>query len=98
MHTRTVRHYAALLNMTHKQLNKLCTSFTGKTAKDYISNYIALEAKRQLASTNSPVIAITIDVRFNSRSVFYRVFRQEVGVTPSQYRQAPTPKAAPQAV
>ncbi|WP_415401511.1 helix-turn-helix transcriptional regulator [Tateyamaria sp. SN3-11] len=59
----------------------------GRSFFDYVNALRIEEAKRQLEATDSSVIAITYDVGFNSRSVFYRVFKQDVGMTPSQYRQ-----------
>ncbi|MEM8908060.1 MAG: helix-turn-helix domain-containing protein, partial [Bacteroidota bacterium] len=64
MHTRTARHYAIFLNMNYKQLNKLCVAFTKKTAKEYLNNYIVLEAKRRLATTNRPVKQIAFECGF----------------------------------
>ncbi|MEN0002994.1 MAG: helix-turn-helix domain-containing protein [Bacteroidota bacterium] len=87
MHTRTVGHYAALLDMTHKQLNKLCTCFTGKTAKDYISNYIALEAKRQLATTNVQVKQIAFACGYKEVTNFLKFFKKMTGSTPMEFRQ-----------
>ncbi|WP_299500158.1 AraC family transcriptional regulator [uncultured Roseobacter sp.] len=59
----------------------------GHSFFDYVNTFRIDDAKRQLLSTESSILAITYDVGFNSRSVFYRAFKQEVGMTPSQFRQ-----------
>lgn len=60
----------------------------GQSFFDYVNARRIEEAKRQLLETDSSILSITYDVGFNSRSVFYRAFKQNVGVTPSAYRQS----------
>ncbi|MCV3270699.1 helix-turn-helix transcriptional regulator [Roseobacter sinensis] len=62
----------------------------GQNFFDYVNGFRIEEAKRQLAETEGSILSITYDVGFNSRSVFYRAFKQKVGMTPSEYRQSAT--------
>lgn len=59
----------------------------GQSFFDYVNGLRIEDAKRQLVDTDGSILTITYDVGFNSRSVFYRAFKQNVGVTPSAYRQ-----------
>lgn len=54
---------------------------------DYVNGWRLEDAKAQLSSSRASILTITYDVGFNSRSVFYRAFKQDVGLTPSQYRK-----------
>lgn len=59
----------------------------GRNFFDYVNRHRVEAAKAQLRSTDASILAITFDVGFNSRSVFYRAFKDEVAMTPSQYRK-----------
>ncbi|WP_299218648.1 helix-turn-helix transcriptional regulator [uncultured Aquimarina sp.] len=85
--TRLVKNYAAFLNIPLKQLNNLCRTFTEKTAKEYISNYIILEAKRCLVATNIPIKQIAYDCGFNEATNFLKFFKKITGATPSEFRE-----------
>jgi len=87
MDTRAAKDYAIFLNVTYKQLNKLCTTFTEKTAKEYISSYILLEAKRQLATTNLQVTQIAFACGFREVTNFLKFFKKNTGTTPIQFRK-----------
>ncbi|WP_300059786.1 AraC family transcriptional regulator [uncultured Roseobacter sp.] len=58
----------------------------GQNFFDYVNGFRIEDAKGQLVGTSAPILTITFDVGFNSRSVFYRAFKQNVGMTPSQFR------------
>ncbi|WP_299869214.1 AraC family transcriptional regulator [uncultured Roseobacter sp.] len=60
----------------------------GRSFFDYVNKHRVEAAKAQLRATDDSILAITYDVGFNSRSVFYRAFRDEVDMTPSQYRKS----------
>ncbi|MEM6318509.1 MAG: helix-turn-helix transcriptional regulator [Bacteroidota bacterium] len=87
METRITKHYALLLNMTHKQLNSLCKTFTKMTAKEYIINYLIMEAKRQLATTNLPVKQIAFECGFDEATNFLKFFKKNTGMTPTIFRE-----------
>ncbi|MEM7549823.1 MAG: helix-turn-helix transcriptional regulator [Bacteroidota bacterium] len=88
--TRTAKDYTSFLNITHKQLNKLCKEFTKKTTKEYINNYIVLEAKRKLAATNLPIKHIAYECGFSEMTNFLKFFKQITGITPKQFREIRT--------
>lgn len=60
----------------------------GRNFFDYVNHHRIAAAKTRLMATDASILTITFDVGFNSRSVFYRAFRQQVGMTPSQYRKS----------
>lgn len=85
--TRKAREYAILLDMTYKQLNLLCKSFTNKTAKEYTDNYVVLQAKRLLATSKFPVRQIAFECGFSEETNFLKFFKKIVGFTPAQFRE-----------
>lgn len=84
---RTTKHYAFLLNVTQKQLNKLCRAFTEMTAKEYINRYLIMEAKRRLATTDFPVNQIAFDCGFSESTNFLKFFKKHARTTPAQFRK-----------
>ncbi|MEO1242792.1 MAG: helix-turn-helix transcriptional regulator [Pseudomonadota bacterium] len=53
---------------------------------DFVNRYRVDEAKRLLAETDETVLAIGLEVGFNSRSTFNAAFKKHGGSTPSAYR------------
>jgi len=41
-----------------------------------------------IAAGDASVLAVALDVGFNSRSAFYKAFKRETGMTPKDYRAA----------
>lgn len=54
---------------------------------DYVNQWRIRAAKPLLCNSEDPVLDIAYAVGFNSRSSFYKAFRGETGMTPSQYRR-----------
>jgi AraC-like DNA-binding protein len=61
---------------------------TGLTLVTYLNRYRISQAKARLEAGEQNLTAIALEIGFSSGPYFSRVFRQEVGVSPSQYRQA----------
>ena len=75
------------MNIPYKQLNKLSRAFSKKTAKEYINNYIILEAKRNLVATNAPVKEIAYKCGFKEATNFIKFFKRITGDTPVKFRE-----------
>lgn len=83
---RSLEFYADKLCFTSKHLSASVKSCTGKSARHWIDDYVILEAKRLLKSTDMPVQQISDELNFPSQSFFGKYFKREVGVSPKQYR------------
>ena len=61
---------------------------TGKTLQEYIYS-LRIEMAKQKLETDLELTIETLvrDCGFNSRSVFYRFFRKQYGVSPAEYRK-----------
>jgi len=84
--TRTASQYADWIAIPLKELNKICHSYTGKTAKVFIIDYITLEAKRWLVTTRLPVKRIAYECGFSEPTNFLKFFKKNTGITPSKFR------------
>ena len=85
---RQVRFYANNLNITPKYLSQIVKSITGKSTNDWIDDYVILEAKALLKSTNMTVQQISNDLNFPSQSFFGKYFKRLTGLSPKQYRES----------
>ena len=72
--------------------NKLSQTFSRKLNTnffDYVNTWRVIFAKDMLLNTKDSVTDIALAAGFNSRSAFYRAFRVETGLTPSDFKQSP---------
>lgn len=88
--TRKVNEYSNHLNITRKQLNKLCKTFTNKTAKEYINDYVVLQAKRLMVISKLTIKQAAFECGFREETNFSKFFKKISGVTPSQFRKSTT--------
>lgn len=84
--SREVRFYADKLYLTPKYLSTVVKQLTGKTALEWINDYVILEAKSLLKSTNKSIQQISEELHFPSQSFFGKYFKRLVGISPKAYR------------
>ena len=85
---RDVEYYADKMNMSAKYMSTLVKKTSGKTALQWIEDYVILDAKAQLSSTMNSVQQISYGLNFPSQSFFGRYFKRAVGMSPSEYRRS----------
>lgn len=78
--------YADKLALTPKYLSKVIKENTGMSATEWIDNYVILEAKALLKSTNMTVQQISDELNFQSQSFFGKYFKRHVGESPKEYK------------
>ncbi len=77
--------------------SRFCREFKAAfdvTFVDYVANHRVSEAKRLLANPNISVTDVAAAVGFNDPSYFTRVFKRQVGISPSEFRALSTTRAA----
>lgn len=88
---RSVSYYADQLSITANHLNDLSNKHLGKSAKQYISDRVILEAKRLLGSSELSISEIASKLHFDDNSYFVRLFRKSTGLTPLSFRKKQYP-------
>lgn len=78
--------YANRLFLTPKYLSALIKEITGKSAFQWINDYVVLEAQSMLMSTNMTIQQISDELNFANQSFFGKYFKQHIGMSPSEYR------------
>lgn len=82
-----VSHYADLISITVKRLNKATSKVQGKTPKKLIDSRIMLEAKRLLAHTSDNVKQIGFELGFDEPTNFVKYFKKHLSSTPIEFRE-----------
>lgn len=83
---RGVAFYSEKMNLTPKYLSMLVRQASGRSAPEWISDFVILEAKNMLKYSNKSIKEIVAYLNFPSQPVFYNFFKSRTGLTPSQYR------------
>ncbi|MDR1880687.1 MAG: helix-turn-helix domain-containing protein [Tannerellaceae bacterium] len=84
--SREVGFYADKLCLTPKYLSTVIKASTGKTAYEWINDYVVLEAKALLKSGYMTVQQISDTLSFPNQSFFGQYFKRHTGLSPSEYR------------
>ena len=84
--TRNVKDYANLLFISTKTLNFSVKEITLNTAKNFIDNYVILEIKRDIVSTNKSLKEIAYDSGFDEVTNFTKFFKKKTNASPKEFR------------
>lgn len=86
MQHRSVGFYAEALHLTPKYLTTIIRKTSGRTASEWIDDYIVLEAKNLLKYSAKSIQEIAYCLNFPNQSFFGKYFRSHTGMTPTAYR------------
>ena len=84
---------AERLGVGAQTLSELLNSHGGVKFYDYVNRRRVAAAQRLLrdpAQAGATVLDVALQAGFSSKSTFNKYFKQEVGQTPTEYRQQPT--------
>jgi len=84
---RQILFYAERLCLTPKYLSLKIRDLTGKSANEWIDDYVMLEAKALLKSTNMTIQQISDELNFSSQSFFGKYFKRCAKLSPKEYRE-----------
>lgn len=84
---REVGFYAMKLKLTPKYLSKLIRDNSNKSVNEWINDYVLLEAKALLKSTNMTIQQISDELNFPSQSFFGKYFKRLTDISPKEYRK-----------
>ncbi len=84
---RRVSWYASQMGLTPKYLSEIISSTSKRTPNDWIDKYVTTEIRNQLSNTNKKISEIAEDLNFPSQSFLGKYFRENVGMSPSDYRK-----------
>ncbi len=82
----SVKHCAQKLSMSANYLGDLIKNETGRTAKDYIQEYVIDKAKTKIIGTNQSISEIAYSLGFEYPQGLNRLFKAKTGMSPKEYR------------
>lgn len=84
---RYVSWYANQLCVTPKYLSTVCKKISGKTAFEWINEYVLIDIRQLLKNSNKSIKEISEYLEFKSMSFFGKYCRQHFGFSPTDYRK-----------
>ncbi|GBF51249.1 DNA-binding helix-turn-helix protein [Leptospira ryugenii] len=78
---------AKYLKTNHQTVSQVINRYFHKSFLELIREYRIQNSKELLIQTDHPILRIGLDAGFNSKTSFLRAFREEVGCTPSEFRE-----------
>ncbi len=84
---KSISEYADLLGISTKHLNRITQTVVQKTASAMLTDRLMLEAKRMLMYLDDHVVDIAFRLGYEDYSYFSRVFRKNVGFSPTRFIQ-----------
>ena len=79
-------HYADRLCISPKHMSMVVKKVSGRTASDWIDDYVILQAKQMLRSSSLTIQEVSRELNFSNQSFFGKYFKKHVGMSPSEYR------------
>ena len=83
---RQVYWYAEQMGITPKYLSEVISSTSRRSPNQWIDKFVTSEIRNQLKHTNKSIREIAKEMNFSSQSFFGKYFKDNVGVSPSEYR------------
>lgn len=83
---RSVGFYADRMHITPKYMSSLMRRITGRSAAEWIDEYVILEAKTLLKYSGLSIQEVAYELNFSTQSFFGKYFKQHTGMSPGQYK------------
>lgn len=84
---RTIAFYASKLFISPKYLSHIIKESTGKSAAEWIDQFVIQEAKSLLRFSNKNVQQVAYTLNFPTQSAFGKYFKHLTGMSPTQYQK-----------
>lgn len=84
---RTVKYYSDKMCITAKYLTMLVKEATGRTAAQWIDDFVLTEAKNQLRFSGKNIQQVAYSLNFPTQSSFGKYFRHLTGMSPTEYQK-----------
>jgi len=85
--SRDAKTYAEKLKISYKHLNDISKVSINDTPKSFIDNFVILEAKRLLVSTNLSAKEIGFSLGFDEPTNFQKFFKKHTKIKPIEFRK-----------
>lgn len=83
---RDVQWYASEMSLTPKYLSEVVKDVSGRTAGQWITNFVITEIKSLLKNSDLSIKEIAVEMNFSDQSFLGKYFKNAVGMSPLEYR------------
>lgn len=87
-HSRDIAFYADKLHISPKYLSHLIKEHTGKSASQWIGEFVVREAKNMLRYSSKNVQQVAYALNFSTQSSFGKYFKHITGMSPTEYQKS----------
>lgn len=84
---RRVSWYAEQIGITPKYLSETVSGISKHSPNEWIERYVTTEIRNQLRKTTKKISQIAKDMNFPNQSFLGKYFKENVGMSPSEYRK-----------
>ena len=85
---RSVAFYAAQLCISPKYLSMIVRDSTGRSAAEWIDDYVIIEAKNLLKFSGKNIQQIAYELNFSNQSSFGKYFKHLTGMSPTKFQRS----------
>ena len=85
---RRVSWYAEQMGITPKYLSEMVKEVSKRTPNEWIDSYIMLEIRVMLKNSTKSIRDIAIALNFPNQSFFGKLFKEHMGMSPTEYRKS----------
>lgn len=85
---RAVAFYAGKLFISPKYLSLIVKEATGRSAAEWIDEFVILEAKNRLRFSGKNIQQVAYELNFPNQSSFGKYFKHLTGMSPSEYQRS----------
>lgn len=85
---RSVGFYAGKLYISPKYLSLIIKESTGRSAAEWIDEYVILEAKNLLRFSGKNIQQVAYELNFTNQSSFGKYFKHLTGMSPSEFQRS----------
>ena len=83
---RQVQWYASQMDLSPKYLCEAISAVSRRSPNEWIDKFVTTEIRNQLRHTNKRISEIAAEMHFPTQSFFGKYFKDNVGVSPTDYR------------
>lgn len=83
----SINYFAKKLHLSQNYLSDVLKKESGRSAKDYINDFVIEKAKSVLLNSSDSISGIAYALGFNYPHYFSRLFKNKTGMTPQEYRE-----------
>lgn len=92
MHHRQVQWYAGEMGITPKYLSEVIGNVSRRSPNEWIDKFVTTEMRNQLRHTDKSISQIATELNFSSQSFFGKYFKENIGISPTEYRNGIEPR------